>query len=100
MAVILEQVMPEGVSLQMLDEVTDEMNVDQDPPQGFLVHVHYEQDGKVRIVDVWDTEAAYETFRETRLLPAMQTVLQRHGEGQPPQPDTSITPVHRLVRGR
>lgn len=99
MAVIMEQVMPEGVSLQLLDEVTDEMNVDQDPPEGILFHVHFEQDGKVRIVDVWESEEAYETFREARLLPAQQTVLQRHGAEQPPQPDTSITSVHRVVRG-
>ena len=100
MTVILEQVMPEGVSLQMLDEVTDEMNVDQDPPEGILFHVHFEQNGKTRIVDVWDSEEAYEAFREARLLPAMQAVLQRHGGGEPPQPEGSVTSVHRVVRGR
>jgi hypothetical protein len=100
MAVILEQVMPEGVSLQMLDEVTDEMNADQDPPEGILFHVHFEQDGSVRIVDVWESKEAYETFRDARLLPAMQAVLQRHGGGEPPQAEESITSVHRVVRGR
>ena len=100
MAVILEQVMPEGVSLDMLDQVTDEMNVDADPPDGILIHVHFEQDGQVRIVDVWESEEAYEQFRESRLMPAMQAVMQRQGEEQPQQPDTSITPVHRVVRGR
>jgi hypothetical protein len=101
MSVILEQLMPEGVSLQMLDEVTDEMGVDRDPPEGLLVHAHFEQDGQIRIVDVWDSQEAYERFREDRLLPAMQAVAQRSGAEQPPQdPDTSITPVHRVVRGR
>jgi hypothetical protein len=101
MAVILEQSMPEGVSLQMLDEVTEEMQVDQDPPDGILLHVHFEQDGRVRIVDVWESEEAYERFREARLLPAMQAVAQRHGQEQPAgQSDSSITPVHRVVRGR
>jgi heme-degrading monooxygenase HmoA len=100
MAVIMEQVMPEGATLEMLDMVTDEMNVDSDPPDGLLVHVHFEQDGQVRIVDVWDSEEAFERFREARLMPAMQAVMQRQGVEQPPQPDTAITPVRRVVRGR
>jgi heme-degrading monooxygenase HmoA len=100
MAVIMEQVMPEGASLQMLDLVTDEMNVDEQPPEGLLFHTHFEQDGQVRIVDVWESEEALEQFRETRLMPAIQAVAQRQGIEQPPQPDTTITPVHRLVRGR
>jgi hypothetical protein len=99
MAVILEQVMPEGVSLEMLDRVTDEMNVDEDPPEGLLVHVHFEQEGKHRIVDLWESEEAYERFRDARLMPAMQAVMQQQGGEQPQEPDTSITPVHRVVRG-
>jgi hypothetical protein len=67
---------------------------------GSAFDVHFEQDGKVRIVDVWDSEEAYESFREARLLPAMQAVLQRHGAGQPPQPEGSVSSVHRVVRGR
>lgn len=100
MAVILEQVMPQGVSLEMLDQVTDEMKVDADPPKGLSFHIHFEHDGRVRILDVWDSQEAYERFREDRLMPAMQAVMQRQGVEQPQQPDTSITPVHRVVRGR
>jgi hypothetical protein len=101
MAVILQQVMPEGVSLEMLDEVTEEMGVEQDPPDGILFHTHFEQDGRARVVDVWESREAYESFQAARLLPAMQTVAQRHGvQTSPPQPESSLTPVHRVVRGR
>ena len=101
MAVILQQVMPEGVSLEMLDEVTDEMGADSDPPDGILVHSHFEQDGRIRIVDVWESQEAFEAFREARLMPAMQAVARRHGMDAPPgQAEESILPVHRLVRGR
>lgn len=101
MAVILEQVMPEGVSLQMLDEVTEEMKVDENPPDGLLLHVHFERDGRSRVVDVWESQEAYETFRDARLMPAMQAVIQRQGGGgQPQEPDQTITPVHRVVGGR
>lgn len=100
MAVILEQVLPAGVSLQLLDLVTDEMNVDADPPEGLLFHVHFERSGRARVVDVWESQEAYEKFREERLMPAMQAVMQRQGEEQSTEPDTSITAVHRVVRGR
>lgn len=100
MTVILQQVMPEGVSLQMLDDVTDEMGADDNPPEGMLLHTHFEQDGRVHVVDVWDSQEAYEAFRDARLLPAMQAVAQRNGlDGPPPQPESSITAVHRVVRG-
>src|SRR5690242_687517 len=101
MAVILQQVMPEGVSLEMLDEVTEEMGADENPPDGILFHTHFEQDGRVRVVDVWESQEAFETFQQARLLPAMQAVAQRHGiDEPPPQPESSITAVHRVVRGR
>jgi quinol monooxygenase YgiN len=100
MAVVLQQVMPEGVSLEMLDQVTDEMGADSNPPDGILFHVHFEQDGRTRIIDVWESQEAYEAFRAERLMPAMQAVAQRQGMDAPPaQPEESILSVHRLVRG-
>jgi heme-degrading monooxygenase HmoA len=100
MAIIMQQVMPEGVTLELLDEVTDEMRADENRPEGMVVHVHFERDGRVHVVDVWDSQEAYESFRDSRLMPAMQKVSERHGmQGPPPQPETSITSVHRAVRG-
>jgi hypothetical protein len=99
--VILQQEMPDGTPMEMLDEVTDEMGVDENPPQGLLVHVHFEKDGRVHVVDVWESPEAFESFRESRLMPAMQAVAERHGmQGEPPEPESSITEVHRAVRGR
>jgi hypothetical protein len=101
MAVLLEQVMPEGVGVEMLDEVTVEMGVDKDPPAGLVVHVHLVQNGRARIVDVWESAEAFETFNQNRLVPAVQRVMERHGmpmEGAP-QPETSIVEVHAIVKG-
>lgn len=101
MAVILQQTMPEGVSLEMLDEVTDEMNADSNPPDGILFHTHFEENGRARVIDVWESQEAFEAFRDSRLMPAMQAVAQRHGNNEPAgQPEESILPVHRVVRGR
>src|ERR1700709_1266583 len=94
--------MPEGVPIQMLDEVADEMGVDANPPAGMLVHVHYEKGGQVHIMDVWESQDAYDKFNEERLTAATRKVAEAHGmdTSQGPGPTTgTITEVHRLVRG-
>ena len=102
MTVILQQTMPEGMTLEFLDEVTREMGVDTDPPAGLIVHAHFEEDGRVRVVDVWDSQEAYESFAETTLMPAMQKVAAGRGMdmSQAAQPATSLLRVHGLVKGR
>ena len=69
------------------EKVTQALNVDGDPPPGLIVHAAGEVDGKWRSVDVWESEADYNRFREERLMPA---VIQAMGEeavaaGPPPQ---------------
>ena len=69
------------------EKVTRALNVDGDPPPGLMVHAAGEVDGKWRSVDVWESEADYNRFREERLMPA---VIQAMGEeavaaGPPPQ---------------
>jgi hypothetical protein len=101
MAVVLQQTMPEGVGMDMLDEVSAEMGVESDPPAGLVVHVHFMQDGRARIVDVWESTQHFETFNKDRLEPAVGRVMERHGitmEGAP-QPETSILDVHTIVKG-
>jgi hypothetical protein len=103
MAVLMTQTMPEGVTVQMLDAVTEAMGVDKDPPAGLVVHVHYERGGRTEIADVWESREAYETFEAERLMPAMQKVASEQGMSAPsPQevgaPD--FTEVHAIVRGR
>jgi heme-degrading monooxygenase HmoA len=100
MVVLLQQVMPEGVTLELLDAVTDEMRADEDTPEGLLVHTHFEKEGRVHVVDVWESQQAYDSFREARLGPAMHAVAERNGmQGPPPEPESSLVEVHRAVRG-
>jgi quinol monooxygenase YgiN len=101
MTVIMQQTMPEGTTLEMLDEVTREMHADTDPPTGLVVHTHFDEGGRTRVVDVWDSQEAYESFLESRLMPAMQKVAAGQGMdmSQAPQPETSFLSVH-VVKGR
>src|ERR1700712_2333466 len=53
-AVIMNQTMPEGVPIEMLDGVTREMDVKADPPPGMILHVHYQDGARVHVMDVWE----------------------------------------------
>ena len=101
MAVLMRQTMPEGVTVDILDAVTEEMGVAQDPPAGLVVHVHFQRDGRTEIVDVWESEQAYETFSNERLMPAMQKVSEQRGLSAPPQGGgPEIVEVGSIIRGR
>jgi hypothetical protein len=99
MAVLMLQTLPVGVPVEMLDAVTKEMNVESDPPNGLILHVHYEGDGRAQIHDVWDSEDDYSKFRDARLIPAMIKVAEQHGMQLEPPPDPVFIPVQGLVKG-
>ncbi len=100
MAVLLEQVMPEGVDVAFLDDVTKEMGVETNPPEGLIVHVRFMESGRARVVDVWQSAEALEEFRQSRLMPALQKVAQERGVDLSEQPQTTVTEAAGLVRGR
>jgi hypothetical protein len=101
MAVLFEQTLPADAPIGMLDAVTEEMGVDRDPPQGMIVHAHFERDGQVHIVDIWESVDDHDRFAETRLAPAMRKVADARGFQLPDQqPSGTITDIHRVVRGK
>ncbi len=101
MAVIMNQTMPEGMPIEMLDGVTAEMDVKANPPVGLILHTHYKDGDRVRITDVWESEQAYETFREQRLAPAMEKVAASHGIdiSQSGPPESAFLDVRDFVTG-
>ena len=58
MAILVEQVFPAAMTIEVIDAVTDEMDVDTRLPAGAIMHVHYEKDGRVHGVDVWESAEA------------------------------------------
>ena len=102
MAVLLILTMPEGVPAGLLEEVQAEMDVKGDPPAGLIAHVHHEHEGRVRVVDIWTSREAYDTFSEARLTPAMGRVAERHGMdlAAAPQPALEFFETSDPVIGR
>jgi hypothetical protein len=102
MTVIMQQTMPEGTTLEFLDEVTQQMGVETDPPAGLVVHTHFVEGGHVQIVDVWDSQEAYERFEESLLGPTLERVAAKRGldMSQAPPGTATFMPVGGLVKGR
>jgi hypothetical protein len=100
MAVLIEDVFPVEVTVEMLDAVTDEMGVDGKLPPGGILHVHFEKDGRAHGVDVWDSREAFEQFVQTTLMPAMGKIAVARGldPAKMGGPEVTISEVHRLVR--
>ena len=83
------------------DEVTRRMGIDEDPPEGLIVHsAGTTPEGGFRISDVWETREDYEAFESGRLKPTIDEVISalppdRQAEARPPQ--LSVYELHHLV---
>ena len=80
------------------ERVLKAVGVEDDPPEGLIVHAAGEEDGKWRSVSVWESEAAYERFRDERLMPAVVQALGEETAQAGPPPQESFEARH-LVKG-
>ena len=49
------------------------------PPPGLIAHLAIARDGGLRYIDVWETEEAWNQFRDERVEPAVAEVLAGFG---------------------
>jgi hypothetical protein len=65
-------------------------------PKGLITHLVLRQDGGLRYIDVWDTEADWERFRDERVNPAVLKMMAGHGITPPatPLPMQVVEVVH------
>ena len=89
MSIIVVAEIPGGTAEQD-DAMLKELNIESDPPQGSRFRVAGPTEGGWRIISVWDSQEAFDTFRRERLEPA----LKKAGR-QPPQINT--WPVHTIL---
>jgi len=78
----------------MIEAVSASMSVHENPPPGLLIHVAIEVADGVRIVDVWNSQAEYDAFAESRLNPAIGNIAAQQGMELPsdgPAPTFSET---------
>jgi heme-degrading monooxygenase HmoA len=76
------------------ERVVQAAGVDDDPPDGLIVHAAGEHGGNWRSVTVWESEAAYERFRDERLMPAVVQALGQDAVDAGPPPSESFDVKH------
>ena len=79
-----------GITQQQYDAVMQELNLDQNPPNGGLFHVSALLPTGLRVVDLWESAEAFKKFNETRIAPAVRKV------GITTEPTVEIHPVHNV----
>lgn len=57
-------------------------------PDGLILHVAGPTDEGVRVIDVWESEEAWQRFRTERLDPAIAAL------GGPPRPEPTFRDLH------
>jgi len=66
------------------DSVSEQLDIEANPPGGLIVHTAgFTGRGTFRIADVWESESAWEAFRDGRLAEALKPMMDS-GEGSPP----------------
>jgi hypothetical protein len=97
--VLLEQHLP--VPRAMIEATSAQMDVRGNPPAGLLIHIATEEADGVRIIDVWNSQADYEAFAESRLRPAITSVAAEQGMELPEDgPTPTFTEAFDLVLGK
>lgn len=85
MAVLLTQDLPAG--REDIEAVSAEMGARENPPEGLILHTFTVTPEGVHVVDVWESAAHYDKFRQERLMPALAKVMTARGvpmDGPPP----------------
>jgi hypothetical protein len=83
-----------GLTAELYDAVNDKMNVENDPPEGLILHTSGPMEGGWRIFDVWESAEAFERFTDERLRPAIEEVS---GGPAPPEPRQEIYELHTFL---
>lgn len=81
-----------GITQAQYDAVIADMDLGGGPAPHGIFHVAGPTDGGWRVVDVWESQEAFETFAQQQIVP----LAQKHGLQQPPRVES--WPVHNMLR--
>jgi hypothetical protein len=88
----------EGITTEMYDAVNEKLFAQGPLPDGQLFHAAgVGEDGKLRVIDVWESIEDHDRFRDERLLPTIhETSVERGGEGPSGPPNNIVFPAHNM----
>lgn len=79
-----------GVSQDQYSQVMRNLDLDKTPPAGGILHLAGFESGTLRVLDVWESQEAFEKFQKERLTAALQKA------GITTQPKTHIYPLYNM----
>lgn len=79
-----------NLGLSDYDAVCEKLDFPADWPDGLLCHGSAEVDGKLRVVDVWESQDQFDSFVQSRLGPSMGEAMGDRAE----QPQISPQELH------
>jgi hypothetical protein len=89
MAVLMETEFE--ASAEQYDAVQKALDIENNPPDGFIAHSAEDLGGKMRVRDFWESAEAFGAFAESRLGP---TIAEALGDDAPPPPQPTFTELH------
>jgi hypothetical protein len=99
MAVVMNQDFA-GMSREDVEELTNRVGARQSPPAGLMAHAVTDTAGGIHVVDIWESEADFQTFLEERLLPAANAFAQERGIDMEGFGQPMFTDAYDVVVGR
>lgn len=88
MSVVLEVTWP-GVTPEMYEQARERVDWENVPARGGVFHVVWFDGGAMHIVDVWESEDAWQSFASDRLMPVVEELGIEGG------PQATFHPAHR-----
>jgi hypothetical protein len=85
----------EGGTQEQYDAVHSQMNVDEDPPDGLIMHSAGPIEGGWGVIDFWESRDKFDSFQQGRLVPALGELGDR---AMPAPPDIKEFPVHHITK--
>ncbi len=79
-----------NVTAEQYEQVMALLGLDARPPAGGSFHVAGITRDGLRVLDIWDSQQAFETFQRDRLAPAVEAV------GIKSSPKVQFFPVHNI----
>ncbi len=88
----------EGIGLDAYDAIGAELG-SEDLPPGAILHAAGLYEGKLRVIEVWESEEAYRRFRDERLVPTIQKVAGPDAVSSDwPPPGLEAMEVHNTIK--
>jgi hypothetical protein len=79
-----------NVTPDQYNQVMRALELDKTPPNGEIFHVVGFSNGTMRVLDIWESQQAFEKFQKERLPAALQKA------GITGQPKVQFFPVHNI----